>query len=59
MKLGVLTPVFKRKGSNQDAKNYQGITITPTITKHLGISPERKNKTNSIGEPKLSPTWIY
>ena len=35
MKLGVLTPVFKRKGSNLDAKNYRGITITPTISKIL------------------------
>ena len=35
MKLGVLTPVFKRKGSNLDAKNYRGITITPTIAKIL------------------------
>ena len=34
-KLGVLTPVFKRKGSNLDAKNYRGITITPTISKIL------------------------
>ena len=51
MKLGVLTPVFKRKGSNLDANNYRGIT-----SKNLGISPERKNKTNSIGEPKWSST---
>ena len=35
MKLGVLTPVFNRKGSNLDAKNYCGITITPTIAKIL------------------------
>ena len=35
MKLGVLTPVFKRKGSNLDAKNYRGKTITPTIAKIL------------------------
>ena len=35
MKLGVLMPVFKRKGSNLDAKNYRGITITATIAKIL------------------------
>ena len=35
MKLGVLTLVFNRKGSNLDAKNYRGITITPTIAKIL------------------------
>ena len=33
LKIGVLTPVFKNKGSNKDAKNYRGITILPIITK--------------------------
>ena len=33
VKLGVLTPVFKRKGSNLDAKNYRGITVTPILSK--------------------------
>ena len=31
--IGVLTPAFKNKGSNKDAKNYRGITILPIITK--------------------------
>ena len=35
LKLGVLTPVFKRKGSNLDAKNYRGITVTPILSKVL------------------------
>ena len=35
LKLGVLTPVYKRKGSNTEAKNYRGITILPVITKIL------------------------
>ena len=35
MKLGYLTSVFKRKGSNLDAKNYLGITITPILSKLL------------------------
>ena len=35
IKLGVLTPVFKRKGSNLDAKNYNGITVTPILSKVL------------------------
>lgn len=35
MKTGVLTPVFKKKGSHIEAKNYRGITILPTITKIL------------------------
>ena len=29
LKLGLLTPIFKKKGSNTDAKNYRGITILP------------------------------
>ncbi|MES9880811.1 MAG: reverse transcriptase family protein [Sedimenticola sp.] len=33
MKLGTLTPVFKKKGSNLDSKNYRGITITATVSK--------------------------
>ena len=33
LKLGFLTPVFKRKGSNLDAKNYRGITVTPILSK--------------------------
>ncbi|MCG7868271.1 MAG: reverse transcriptase family protein, partial [Candidatus Thiodiazotropha taylori] len=35
MKTGVLTPVFKKKGSVNEAKNYRGITILPTLTKIL------------------------
>ncbi|MCG8047714.1 MAG: reverse transcriptase domain-containing protein, partial [Candidatus Thiodiazotropha endolucinida] len=35
MKTGVLTPVFKKKGSSNDVKNYRGITILPTLTKIL------------------------
>ncbi|MEW8548514.1 MAG: reverse transcriptase domain-containing protein, partial [Candidatus Thiodiazotropha sp.] len=35
MKIGVLTPVFKKKGLSTEAKNYRGITILPTITKIL------------------------
>ena len=35
LKVGVLTPIFKKKGSATEAKNYRGITILPTITKIL------------------------
>ncbi|MCG8032572.1 MAG: reverse transcriptase family protein, partial [Candidatus Thiodiazotropha taylori] len=35
LKLGILTPVFKKKGSNLDSKNYRGITVNPTVTKVL------------------------
>ena len=35
LKLGMLTPVFKKKGSSLDAKNYRGITILPVLSKLL------------------------
>ena len=37
LKLEILTPVCKKKGSNLDSKNYRGtcITVNPTITKVL------------------------
>ena len=33
LKLGLLTPVFKNKGSNKCVVNYRGITVTPVIQK--------------------------
>ena len=35
MKLGVLNPIFKNKGSSKDSQNYRDITITPVLTKIL------------------------
>ena len=35
LKLGILTPVYKKKGSNLDSKNYRGKTVNPTVTKVL------------------------
>ena len=35
LKLGLLTPIFKKKGSNTDAKNYRGITVLPILSKLL------------------------
>ena len=35
VKLGLFTPVFKKKGSNLDSKNYRGITILPILSKLL------------------------
>lgn len=44
LKLGVLTPVYKRKGSNLEAKNYRGITVTPILSKVLeSVLRERIN----------------
>ena len=48
LKIGVLTPVFKNKGSNKDAKNYRGITILPIITKIVEIL--LRNRIQSIIE---------
>ncbi|MEW8547992.1 MAG: reverse transcriptase family protein, partial [Candidatus Thiodiazotropha sp.] len=54
LKVGVLTPVFKKKGSSIEAKNYRGITILPTITKILEtvlrqkIRPSIENNQNSL-----------
>ena len=31
----MLTPVFKKKGSSTEAKNYRGITVLPVVTKIL------------------------
>ena len=42
LKLGLLTPIFKKKGSSTDAKNYRGITVLPILSKLLeGILRER------------------
>ena len=35
LKLGLLTPIFKKKGSNTDAKNYRGITVLPILSQLL------------------------
>jgi hypothetical protein len=33
LKIGILFPVFKNKGDCKKAKNYRGITVTPTLSK--------------------------
>ena len=35
LKLGLLTPIFKKIGSSLDSKNYRGITILPILSKLL------------------------
>ncbi|XP_069122363.1 uncharacterized protein [Argopecten irradians] len=35
LKTGHLLPIFKKKGSKMDAKNYRGITVLPIILKVL------------------------
>jgi hypothetical protein len=33
LKIGILFPVFKKKGDIKNSRNYRGITITPTYSK--------------------------
>ena len=33
LKMGLLTPIFKNKGTRQQAINYRGITVLPVIGK--------------------------
>ena len=33
LKLGILNPIFKNKGSQRESQNYRGITITPVLTR--------------------------
>ena len=42
LKVGVLTPVYKKKGSAVEAKNYRGITILPIVTKVLEVVIRKK-----------------
>ena len=54
LKVGVLTPAYKKKRVATEAKNYRGINILPTITKILGtvlrqkIRPMVENQQNNL-----------
>ena len=37
LKTGLISPVFKNKGSNKESKNYRGITVTPVLSKTLEL----------------------
>ncbi|CAC5395787.1 unnamed protein product [Mytilus coruscus] len=54
LKIGTLFPVFKNKGDIKNAKNYRGITITPTYSKIIEkILKERKNPKIIISQNPL------
>lgn len=45
LKIGILFPVFRKKGDIKNSRNYRGITITPTYSKIIEkIIKERKIK---------------
>ena len=54
LKIGALTPVFKKKGSSTEASNYRGITFLPVITKIMEsvlknlIHTQIKERQNSL-----------
>ncbi len=37
LKRGILSPVYKNKGSQKEAKNYRGITVTPVLSKLIEL----------------------
>ena len=37
LKIGLLTPVFKNKGSSNDVLNYRGITVLPVLEKIIEV----------------------
>ena len=54
LKIGTLFPVFKNKGDVKNAKNYRGITITPTYSKIIEkILKERENPKIIISQNPL------
>ncbi|CAC5360674.1 unnamed protein product [Mytilus coruscus] len=54
LKIGTLFPVFKNKGDIKNAKNYRGITITPTYSKIIeNILKGRENPKIIISQNPL------
>ncbi len=37
LKRGILSPVYKNKGSQKEATNYRGITVTPVLSKLIEL----------------------
>ena len=53
LKLGTLSPVFKKKGQKSISKNYRGITVLPVIGKLLELIV--RNILRSILDPQQNP----
>ena len=58
LKQGLLTPVYKNKGSNKDAKNYRGIAITPVISKIIEVLLKNRIQ-DVILTPASIPTRVH
>jgi hypothetical protein len=50
IKEGLLSPVFKNKGSILDIKNYRGITLLPVFEKIVESILKNRVRPNQIGK---------
>lgn len=48
LKVGLLTPVFKKKGSKNDVGNYRGITVLPVLNKIVEAVLKQRISTNVL-----------
>ena len=53
LKLGTITPVFKKKGHKRDCKNYRGTTVLPVLGKLLEII--LRNRLRNILDDQQNP----
>ena len=53
LKTGLLTPVFKNKGSGKFATNYRGITIMPVLLKLIEIVAKARVQPNILNEQSM------
>ena len=44
LKMGLLSPVYKKKGTKQQASNYRGITVLPMISKIIETIIKNKSQ---------------
>ena len=53
LKLGTVTPVFKKKGSKLEDKTYRGITVLPVLAKLLEIL--LRSRIRQVLDPQQNP----
>jgi hypothetical protein len=59
LKIGILFPVFKNKSDCKNAKNYRGITVTPTLSKIIRENTKNKRKWQNPIESESTTKRIY